>query len=568
MSEFRILKSAKLTGQTEMLVDFATITVLVGANASGKTTFLRELHQHYTENRNPTRWIESVIVPTPTYQQFAKYHHEVTEGELPHEEEMVAAQGRVDISWQLSNQRAGFFVEDVGIWRLKEASNVSLWRGVNSRLLQAGHRILGTERLQLRARPAENFVTRFFQNTAFRNDLRENVKAAFDQFIVLDHLDTHSCMFKLAQKSPEEVGVDEQSLGEKTQKYLLDAVALSDSSHGVQSYTALVCHAYDPQPRLLLIDEPEISLAPPLARMLGSRLAAICKRERKQLVASTHSADFVLGCIQGGVEVSVVRLDRTGTAPSVRALEPAVVKKMMQDPLLRSTSVVDALFHKYAIVTEADADRAFYEEINHRLHQAGERGVPDSVFLRAQNKHTIPKIMGMLRSIGVPAAGIVDWDVIKEGGAVWSNFMRGAGVPDTTRAGMEIVRQRLCAMSKELDEKHGQSDYIRRHGGVSAVPEAHRESVEHFIGDLAKYGLFVVEVGELEQWLPNLDVPRSKHSWLYAIFKAMGDDPSDKAYVRPEAGKDVWRFIDAIGEWCENPHRSGMSQMQPLDDNA
>jgi hypothetical protein len=36
----------------------------------------------------------------------------------------------------------------------------------------------------------------------------------------------------------------------------------------------------------------------------------------------------------------------------------------MRNPLLRSTGVLSGLFYEFVIVTEADADRAFYQEIN------------------------------------------------------------------------------------------------------------------------------------------------------------------------------------------------------------
>lgn len=39
----------------------------------------------------------------------------------------------------------------------------------------------------------------------------------------------------------------------------------------------------------------------------------------------------------------------------------------MQNPLLRSIGVFNALFYNAVVVTEADADRAFYQEINERL---------------------------------------------------------------------------------------------------------------------------------------------------------------------------------------------------------
>jgi hypothetical protein len=39
----------------------------------------------------------------------------------------------------------------------------------------------------------------------------------------------------------------------------------------------------------------------------------------------------------------------------------------MRDPLLRSVGVLGALFYNGAVICEADADRALYQELNERL---------------------------------------------------------------------------------------------------------------------------------------------------------------------------------------------------------
>jgi hypothetical protein len=59
-----------------------------------------------------------------------------------------------------------------------------------------------------------------------------------------------------------------------------------------------------------------------------------------------------------------------------------------------------------------------------------------------------------LRRLGVPATAIVDIDVLKEGGTVWSNFLKGANIPEITRKGLESTRANL-----------GDSDWYRVRAG-------------------------------------------------------------------------------------------------------
>ena len=61
----------------------------------------------------------------------------------------------------------------------------------------------------------------------------------------------------------------------------------------------------------------------------------------------------------------------------------------MRNPLLRSTGVLNGLFYEFVVVTEADADRAFYQEMNERLLRfKPEWGIPNCLFLNAHGKHT------------------------------------------------------------------------------------------------------------------------------------------------------------------------------------
>ncbi|RIV11202.1 ATP-binding protein, partial [Klebsiella pneumoniae] len=69
--------------------------------------------------------------------------------------------------------------------------------------------------------------------------------------------------------------------------------------------------------------------------------------------------------------------------------------------------------------------------------------------------------------------------------------------------------------------------------------------------------LFVVPRGEIESWLADLDVDRSKNKWLRSIFEKMGSDPSAETYVMPREG-DVWDFLGQISGWMRDKARRGI----------
>ncbi|HDR1504002.1 TPA: ATP-binding protein, partial [Pasteurella multocida] len=64
-------------------------------------------------------------------------------------------------------------------------------------------------------------------------------------------------------------------------------------------------------------------------------------------------------------------------------------------------------------------------------------------------------------------------------------------------------------------------------------------------------------VGEIEQWLPNLDIERGKSHWLKNIFEKMGDNPNSNDYIKPQDG-DVWDFIGKISKWVNDPNKKGI----------
>jgi len=261
----------------------------------------------------------------------------------------------------------------------------------------------------------------------------------------------------------------------------------------------------------------------------------------------------LMGCIQSGVRVNIVRLTYNSNNPTARLLDQNKLLKLMRHPLLRSSGVLNALFYDAVVVTEADTDRAFYDEINERLLSAGDaRGISHCLFINAQNKQTIWEIVRPLRELGIPAAGIVDIDVIKEGGEVWKKPLEGAFVPELSHSGLQVDRGRLL---EAFGKKVGKD--MKRHGGTAILDGTDRDAATDLFSRLAEYGVFVVPGGEVESWLQILAVTGHGPEWLIAMFEKMGDDPDQEAYVRPGAA-DVWAFLDTIRRWIGDPRRKGI----------
>jgi hypothetical protein len=308
----------------------------------------------------------------------------------------------------------------------------------------------------------------------------------------------------------------------------------------------------------MLIDEPEAFLHPTLARRLGDSLARLAQERDTTLFAATHSPAFLMGCINSGAPVNVIRLtfDPTSGAATARELSAASIESLMVDPLLRSTRALDGLFHRAVVVTESDADRAFYDEINLRLQSAG-RGASDCMFANAQNWQTIERIIDPLRRLGIPAVGIMDFDVLLQTGPEWGRVLDSFGLSESE------IDQIQNELSRTRNQLTGIDRADLKREGIGAVPDGSRGEVSSLLERLAEFGLFVVPIGELECWLSHLGVEGKKKHWVVRMFQRLGNDPADADYVTP-ADDDVWDFLDSIAAWIDNPGRAGIPEARAI----
>lgn len=109
-------------------------------------------------------------------------------------------------------------------------------------------------------------------------------------------------------------------------------------------------------------------------------------------MASTHSSDFLMGCLQATGDVRIVRMEYSNAKSRGQVVDADQLKAFFQRPLMRSANVVSALFYDGAVVTESDNDRAFYSEIYHRLTEEDPQ-LPSLLFVNAQNSRRSRRLL-------------------------------------------------------------------------------------------------------------------------------------------------------------------------------
>jgi hypothetical protein len=387
-----------------------------------------------------------------------------------------------------------------------------------------------------------------FRDPEAREKIREITADAFGLHFVIDPTPGTHFRVRMSERAPMDAE-EEQEVTDRSRAFHGRAHDIDELSDGVRAFTGLTAAVLTAEYRIMLVDEPEAFLHPPLSRKLARRLTQLAAERGANLLAATHSPDFVMGCITSGQAVNIVRLTYRRGIPSARLLAAEKLETMMRDPLLRSTGVLGALFHEGTVVCEADADRVFYAEINERLLAARAGGADGVVFLNAQNKQTVRRIVRPLREMGLPAVALLDLDLLK-GRDDLRDLMRAAFVPAVFWEPWEELRRRM-------HQKMNNAEY--KDGGVYRLGGDGRDAADRLLANLAEYGVFLVPVGELECWLTELEVGGHGPEWLTMIFQKMGNDPADPGYHRPTGG-GVWRFVQRVAAWISDPRRKGMGE--------
>lgn len=548
------LKFGKAPNQPSAEIDTTPVTVFVGPNNSGKSKVLSEIYYLCTNGQLNSmdvilseiefdsftsdmaqKKVEKITLRPQSNQPLMPGHIFVGKGGNRH---MIQEQILLS-ALQNTKSQLDFFC------RFYLAFNTLMLDGRN-RINLVNQQPAG----DLQQHPDSSFQV-LFRDDDKRKKVRRIIHEAFGLHFVVDPTHLGHLRLRLSSRPPS-TDIEERGIHDEALQFHSSATLVEEASDGVKAFTGIITEIIAGDPAVLLIDEPEAFLHPSLAFNLGKEIALTSSESEKRIFVSTHSPNFVMGCIQSGAPVNIVRLTYRGGIPTARVLANEDILRLMRNPLLRSTNVISGLFYEFVVVTEADSDRAFYHEINERLQRyQPDMGISNCLFINAQNKQTVQKIIKPLRELGIPAVGIVDIDIVKEGGKVWTGLLESSFVP-------KLEHQSLANFRNDVNKKFEASGKdMKREGGVKILSDSDKEAANNLFDKLAEYGVFAVRGGELESWLPKLGATGHGPDWLIPVFEKMGEDPESLDYLKP-SNDDVWLFMGEIKKWFTNPTRKGI----------
>ncbi|MFW9965452.1 MAG: AAA family ATPase [Candidatus Sifarchaeia archaeon] len=391
-----------------------------------------------------------------------------------------------------------------------------------------------------------NHLWNLYMNPEKEKVVRDFCLQAFpDLYFLVDPM-TGRYRIKMSYENPESVNLNIRE--SQAREFYNNAKPIEDFGTGVQLFVGLAAAIIGLNQKFILLDDPAVFLHPPLARLFGKMMTQTAKARSGQLFVSTHSAEFLYGCIEESDDITVVRFtyDSKNDLGTTRKVDKADLKELTKNALLKSAEVYRALFHKGAIITEGHPDRVFYDAVNQILLETGE-GVSDTQFISTQGGGIADKIIGPLRRVGIPAVAIVDFDVAFDGKASLEKLMTACQIPSSILTNMNATRSKLQTEWHKIGRKD-----MKIKGLTSIIDVKTNTETSQYLQQLSQYGLNIVPTGVLESWFREFQINRADYDGVRDFLTGV-----ENGTITTRIG-GVWDFMRSIKKWIENPGRLGI----------
>src|SRR5260370_1143266 len=105
------------------------------------------------------------------------------------------------------------------------------------------------------------------------------------------------------------------------------------------------------------------------------------------------------------------------------------------------------------------------------------------------------------------------------------------------------VRQELRRLATQLDRIRG----LKR-GGISRFQDPLAARLRQLVSTLKTVGIFLVPVGELEEWLANENIGKSRvnNKWAWANAAAL------RIQAKGATKGDIWDFVREVGNYLSS----------------
>ena len=537
MYKFKIDSISVNTISGDKAIQPKSVNVIIGPNNSGKSRFLKEIRNYLSGKTDTLRIIKELSHEFPdnindldsSYALSQKLSRDMYGNWFLRVYSNKTTQ-ELDMNESLENYHSRGFSSFSGDWH-------SFYEGIIERKHPAEFfdhfgslffQYVGTEERLLICKAQRNYgldssSLNFLSSYKFEQELlgklAENVKRLFGKDIFLD---TQTLGDRLVFRVGEnfDYARSNGSINADIASKLNGENRLDDQGDGLKSYVSTFLSLNNKNADVLLIDEPEAFLHPPLARQLGE-LIGESENQGMQIFVATHSVEVLKGILSKSQAVNIIRI--TQPKPGLNEIHIIIndlLRTILHTPLLRVSRVMEGLFCEKVVITESEADELVYQELIEKLFpQSG------LYFAHGQNKQTLAEIAKLYKELGITYEMITDFDVLRISSEL-STFLDLMPLDDK-------YKQRLLNSANKMRQKVNDSVNV---DGLEAKEadnkrKAMRDEVYHkqgviFFTDMqdlilktldmfSGYHLHILQSGELETLLVPYGVPyKNKKEWI------------------------------------------------------
>jgi ABC-type cobalamin/Fe3+-siderophores transport system ATPase subunit len=570
------------------------LIVVVGPNCSGKTQFLRDIEKTVTGQADPRVVITSVAPQLPANGQHfvgnllsEQYVRRTTGGDptvefyAPYRGKGAGTGGSVSINTLVSHCQQ-FYQAAVD----RNAISAQFFSYCGRVLLTS---LFPENRLKAfietpafdteKALPANDLQT-LYDNPEAKDELARETGKVFMNAAWLDNTRGDNYWRIKVSGKPELPPLRDRTEAAKMRAYF----TIDREGDGYKSYVAIAIALLLGRRPVCIIDEPELHLHPPQAYNLGQLIGRHGRSKEQVTFVSTHSSHVLRGILSTGKEdITVIRLNHIGTEFSAHVLDNAELKSATENPRSRTETILDGVFGQAVAIVEAEGDRVVY--------QAAMEGIDSPIqelhFVPVHGTGGIDRILKFYRRMKIPAVVIPDFDIIGKDGELTA-IIEELAVGEERKQLVELAKETMkevlrippsVSLAEVKEELKGVADSItswdnqddtRARRELEAIRkklyrlrrlkdegvEGYREiagvydNLKNLVERAKQIGLFLVPVGDLENWVPGLmgNVGKSdKSRWA--------DIASERIRLSPTMSGDVWEFMKEVVSYLDEQRR-------------
>lgn len=532
-----VIKKIKFNDNTEIELNNDDIVVFVGANNVGKSRVLKDIKNDILESSSKKVIVDEIEYQDTNFEEINMRNYFKNNFELGPNGYDIA----VDVNHTHNYNEHNF-------------QNV---KSGDKHFYKVLFSFLSTEsRLNMTAPISYSFINdklRFNVMRKLERDkknittLNDIVFSCFGKKIDISEGTWQNAVYKLYKFGTKDEIDKSVSADTREARCLLESLEnLNDQGDGIRSTVAILASLITTTHSLYLIDEPETFLHQPQARILGRNIVDLS--QNKQCFISTHNIDLLRGMLEKNyARIKIIKINRTDNVNEFYVLDNDSIKVVSDDKNLKYSNILNGLFYNTVVLCENESDCKFYsallEKIDNDCYQ-------NTLFCAVGGKDQFKIIIPLLNKLKINFLVIADLDLINNRdklkdlinsietnkynqiSSIHNDFLNlfESKTDDQVKKQSEIKEEILSFitdtpyMSDETASKIRQVlkniSHLKllKNCGKSCLPAG--ECVQKYnqiINFLNKSNIFVVECGEIERFITEIDGHGSL--WVEEVFK-------------------------------------------------